>query len=71
MARLKGVQSAMASSPSSSLIDLENHLLRELDVMLDQEAELWALKSKINWMVLGDRPYFCACQKKEKSHFNN
>lgn len=23
--------------------------------MLDQEAELWALKSRINWMVLGDR----------------
>lgn len=55
MARLRGVQSAMASSPSSSLIDLENHLLRELDVVLDQEAELWALKSRINWMVLGDR----------------
>ena len=45
----------MASSPSSSLIDLENRLLRELDVVLDQEAELWALKSRINWMVLGDR----------------
>lgn len=23
--------------------------------MLNQEAELWALKSRINWMVLGDR----------------
>ena len=29
--------------------------MRELDVVLDQEAELWALKSRINWMVLGDR----------------
>ncbi|KAK9986443.1 hypothetical protein SO802_031394, partial [Lithocarpus litseifolius] len=55
MARLRGVQSALASNPSSSLIELENHLLRELDVVLDQEAELWALKSRINWMVLGDR----------------
>lgn len=53
MARLRGIQMAMASNPSSSLINLENQLLRELDVVLDQEAELWALKSKINWMVLG------------------
>ncbi|XP_075645458.1 uncharacterized protein LOC142616504 [Castanea sativa] len=35
MARLRGVQSAMAYDPSSSLFDLENHLLRELDVVLD------------------------------------
>ena len=23
--------------------------------MLEQEKDLWALKSRINWMILGDR----------------
>ena len=55
MARLDGVQRALASEPSASLVNLENHLLKELDVVLEQEKDLWALKSRINWMVLGDR----------------
>lgn len=55
MARLDGVQRAMASDPSSSLVNLENYLIKELDMVLEQEKELWALKSRINWMVLGDR----------------
>ncbi|XP_075665271.1 uncharacterized protein LOC142634916 [Castanea sativa] len=55
IAHLDGVQRAMASDPSSSLVNLENHLIKELDIVLEQEKELWALKSRINWMVLGDR----------------
>ena len=55
MARLNGIQWVLASNPQSSLIDLENQLHKELDVVLNQEAELWALKSRINWMVMGDR----------------
>ena len=55
MARLDGVQRAMALQPFSSLVTLENHLLKELDVVLEQEKDLWALKSRINWMILGDR----------------
>ena len=55
MARLDGVQRAMASNPSASLVSLENFLIRELDVVLEQEKDLWALKSRINWMVMGDR----------------
>ena len=39
----------------SSLVTLENHLLKELDVVLEQEKDLCALKSRINWMILGDR----------------
>ena len=27
----------------------------ELDLVLTQEEELWALKSRINWMIFGDR----------------
>ena len=55
MARLDGVQRAMALQPFSSLVTLENQLLKELDMVLEQERDLWALKSRINWMILGDR----------------
>ncbi|XP_050248720.1 uncharacterized protein LOC126695973 [Quercus robur] len=54
-ARLNGVQRAMAIQPSSSLVELENNLLKELEIILNQEHELWALKSRVNWMVQGDR----------------
>ena len=51
------MESSKVYSPilSSSLIDLENQLQKDLDLILNQEAELWALKSRINWMVVGDR----------------
>ena len=49
------MQRALANQLSSSLVALENHLIKELDVMLEQEKDLWALKSRINWMILGDR----------------
>ena len=55
MARLNGVQRAISSNPTSPLIDLENQLHKDLEIVLDQEAELWALKSRVNWMVLGDQ----------------
>ena len=55
MARLNGIQRVVAVRPSSSLLDLENNLLKELDVELGQEQDLWTLKLRINWMVQGDR----------------
>lgn len=36
-------------------MELENILIRELDKILDQEHDLWALKFRVNWMVQGDR----------------
>ena len=48
MARLDGVQRVMTSDPSASLVSLKNHLIKELDVVLEQEKGLWALKSRIN-----------------------
>ena len=30
-------------------------MLLDLDLALAQEEELWALKSRVNWMVFGDR----------------
>ena len=54
-ARLNGIQRALAINPSPSLIHLESQLLKDLNVMCGQETELWALKARINWLVLGDR----------------
>ena len=53
--RVLARQRALANQLSSSLVALENHLIKELDVVLEQEKDLWALKSRINWMILGDR----------------
>jgi len=55
MARINGIQRAIAIKPSSFLLKLEEDLLRDLDLVLNQEEELWALKSRVNWMVQGDR----------------
>lgn len=55
MARIYGTQKALSNYPSSSLICLENQLLKELETILDQERDLWLLKSRLNWMIQGDR----------------
>ena len=54
-ARLNGIQRVIATRPSSYLLELEKMLIQELEVILNQEHELWALKSRVNWMVQGDR----------------
>ena len=55
MARLDGAQKALAERPSEFLVELEKDLQRELNEVINQEQELWTLKSRLNWMVLGDR----------------
>ena len=55
LARLNGIQQALANRPSTFLINLENELLKELEVVLNQEEEIWVLKSRVNWLVQGDR----------------
>nr|XP_023874857.1 uncharacterized protein LOC111987377 [Quercus suber] len=55
MSRLNGMQQALAFRPSAFLVELEKKLLLDLDLALAQEEKLWALKSRVNWMVLGDR----------------
>ena len=46
--RLNGLQRVIAIRPLSYLLELENDLIRELDLILEQEHELWALKSRVN-----------------------
>ncbi|XP_023929264.1 uncharacterized protein LOC112040611 [Quercus suber] len=55
MSRLNDIQRGLALRPSYFLVKLEDELLRDLDLILSQEEELWALKSKVNWMIQGDR----------------
>ena len=55
MARLDGIQRTLSIRPSNFLLNLENALLKELDMVLNQEEELWALKSRVNWMIQGDK----------------
>ena len=75
MARLDGTQKALVERSSDCLVELERVLQRELNEVLNQQQELWALKSRMNWMVLGDRntSFFFSrvhyCSKKEKSNF--
>ena len=54
-ARLNGIQKVVGVRPSAFLLELENELLGELDTILRQEEELWALKSQVNWLIQGDR----------------
>ena len=55
MVGLNGLQKAIATTPSSKLLEIEKYLQNELEGILDQERDIWALKSKINWLILGDR----------------
>ena len=48
IARLYGIQKALAVQPSNDLITLEKQLHQDLELLLDQERDLWALKSRIN-----------------------
>ena len=55
MARLNGIQKAIAAHPSHSLLELEKVLQNDLNVLLDQEEELWVQKSRISRLSEGDR----------------
>lgn len=55
MVRLNHLQKAISAMPSSNLLELEKDLQKKLESILDQERDILALKSRINWMILGDR----------------
>ena len=46
--RIYGAQKALANNPNTFLINLEGQLQKELEKILDQEWDLWMLKSKLN-----------------------
>uniref|UniRef100_A0A2N9IBY2 Reverse transcriptase domain-containing protein n=1 Tax=Fagus sylvatica TaxID=28930 RepID=A0A2N9IBY2_FAGSY len=53
--RLNGIQHALACSPSAALACLEKSLRLEFLSILGQEEEFWALKSRLGWVLEGDR----------------
>ena len=55
LARLNGVQKAIAENPNDFLLNLENQLLSEYSLILMQEEEFWALKSRLNAASFGDQ----------------
>lgn len=55
LARLNGAQKVLAINPSDFLIQLEKNLIEEYDLIMLQEEEYWALKSRLNWASFGDR----------------
>ena len=55
LARLNGVQKAIAENLNDFLLNLENQLLLEYSVILMQVEEFWALKSRLNAASFGDR----------------
>lgn len=54
-ARIKGVQTALGNNPKNFLINLEKSFLVELSSVANLEAEFWSIKSRIAWVVEGDR----------------
>lgn len=55
MARLLGIQRALANSPNIFLINLQDQLSKEYNLILQLEEELWAMKSRTNWTIFGER----------------
>ena len=53
-ARLNGVQKAMANRPSDFLVELESNLRKKYVEDKELIDEYWAMKARINWLVLGE-----------------
>ena len=54
-ARLNGIQRALANGPNDFLLDLYRKLRLECHFILQLEEDLWISKSKLNWMIQGER----------------
>ena len=54
LARINGAQKALSNGPSHFLIQLEKSLIDEYNLIMQQEEEYWALKSRLNWAAYGD-----------------
>ena len=55
LARINGAQRALSHYPSLTLISLEASLRKEFHDILKLEEDFWALKSRVGWVVEGDR----------------
>jgi ribonuclease HI len=55
LARINGMQCALATNPSEASARLEKSLRMEYGNILKLEEDFWALKSRVGWAVEGDR----------------
>jgi hypothetical protein len=55
LAHLGGIQKALCIRPCFTLLDLERDLTGQYQDILRMEEEFLALKSRIQWSILGDR----------------
>ena len=54
MTCLLGIQNALARRASQGLLHLQENLSVELNQILNLEEELWAIKARTNWLVMGE-----------------
>ena len=54
LARLHGTQKALANNSNEFLLELEQQLISQYSLILMQEEEYWALKSRLNTATFGD-----------------
>ena len=54
-ARLRGIQSNIVEGPNEYLLNLESQHRKEYFEIVQQEKELWLVKSRYNWLIQGDR----------------
>lgn len=54
-ARILGTQKALNSKPCQFLLDLEANLTKDFNDLLKLEEDFWAVKSRTNWLLDGDR----------------
>ena len=55
LTRLNKAQKALANNPNDFLIQLEKKLIEDYNLIMLQEEEFWALKSRLNWATFEDR----------------
>jgi len=55
LARLKASQKAFSIHPNNVLLNLEKNLMEEFNSILDQEQQLRALKSRVSYLLDGDK----------------
>jgi len=50
MARLLGIQKALALRPNTFLLNLQNQLTKEYNLILQMKEEIWAMKAMMDWI---------------------